>query len=54
MPSVALVRTTIRVWTLKAAGVELEQIFTSIKAYILKAVAVKVMCSGNMEVILPN
>ena len=54
MASWAPVRTTVRVWTPETAGAELEQILTSIKAHILKAVAVRVMCSGDVEVTLPN
>jgi len=54
MFSVALVKTIIRVQTLKTIKAELKQIFTSIKAHIPKAVAVKVICSSNVEVILPN
>jgi len=50
----APVRTIVRVWTPKTAGVEPEQILTSIKAHILKAVAVRVMHSSNVEVTLPN
>ena len=52
--SVVLVRAIVRVYTLEAAGMDLEWIFTSIKIYILKAVAVRVLYSGNIEVILPN
>ena len=33
---------------------DLEWIFMSIKVYILKAVVVRVLYSGNIEVILPN
>ena len=41
--SVALVRATVRVRIPEAAGAELKQIFTLIKAYIPKAVAVRVL-----------
>jgi len=51
---VALVRTTVKVQALEAAGTELKQILILIKAYILKAVAVRVMHSGNVKVTLPN
>ena len=54
LPSVVLVRSTVRVQTLEAAGAELEQLLTLIRIYIPKAVAVKVLYSGNIEVILPN
>ena len=50
----ALVKTMVRVWTLKTAKAEPEQILTLIKAHIPKAVAVKVMHSGNIKVTLPN
>ena len=54
IPSVVPVRATVRVYTLKAAGMDLKWIFTSIKVHIPKAVAVRVLYSGNIEVILPN
>ena len=54
IPSVVLVRAIVRVYTLKAAGIDLERIFMLIKVYILKAVAVRVLYSGNIEVTLPN
>ena len=54
IPSVVLVKAIVRVYTLKAAGMDLEWIFILIKAYILKAVAVRVLYSSNIEVILPN
>ena len=54
IPSVVPVRATVRVYTLEAAGTDLEWIFTSIKAYIPKVIAVKVLYSGNIEVTLPN
>ena len=38
----------------EAAGAEPEQILTSIKAHIPKAVAVRVLQSGDVEVTLPN
>ena len=50
----APVKTTVKVWVPKAAGMEPKQILTSIKTYIPKAMAVKIMHSGNVEVILPN
>ena len=54
IPSIVLVRATVRVYTLKAAGVDLKWILILIKVYIPKAVAVRVLYSGNIEVILPN
>ena len=54
IPSVVLVRATVRVHTLKAVEVDLKWILTLIKVYILKAVAVRVLYSGNIEVILLN
>ena len=54
IPSVAPVRVIVRVYTLKAVGMDPEQILILIKAYILKAVAVRVLYSSNIEVILPN
>ena len=54
IPSVVLVRATVRVHTLKAAGIDPERIFMLIKVHILKAVAVRVLYSSNIEVILPN
>ena len=50
----APVKTMVKIWTLKTAGVEPEQILTLIKIYIPKAVAVRVMYSNNIKVILPN
>ena len=52
--SVVLVRATVRVYTLEIAGMDLEWIHILIKVHILKAVAVRVLYSGNIEVILPN
>ena len=49
-----LVRSTVRVQILEAAGAEPEQFLTLIRTYILKAMAVKVLYSGDVEVILPN
>ena len=43
IPKIALVRAIVRVKTLKVIEVELEQILILIKAYILKAVAVRVL-----------
>ena len=54
IPSVAPVRATVRVYTLKAVGTDLEWILMSIKVHIPKAVAVRVLYSGDIEVILPN
>ena len=54
IPSVVLVRAIVRVYTLKVAGMDLEWILMLIKAYILKAVAVRVLYSGDIEVTLPN
>ena len=50
----APVRTTIRIQTSEAAEAELKQILILIKAYIPKAMAVKIMYSSNVEVTLPN
>ena len=44
----------VRVWTLKTVKAEPKQIFTSIKAYIPKAMAVKIMCNSNIKITLPN
>ena len=52
--SVVLVRATVRVYTLKVTGMDLKWILILIKVYILKAVAVRVLYSGNIEVILLN
>ena len=54
IPSVVLVRAIVRVYTPEAAGMDPERIFMSIKVYIPKAVAVRVLYSGDIEVILPN
>ena len=54
IPSIAPVRAIVRVYTLEAAGMDLEWIFILIKIYIPKAVAVKVLYSSNIKVILPN
>ena len=54
IPSVVLVRAIVRVYTPEAAGMDPERILTSIKVYILKAIAVRVLYSGDIEVILPN
>ena len=54
LSSVVLVRSIVRVQTLKAAEAEPEQFFTLIRTYIPKAMAVKVLYSGDIEVILPN
>ena len=54
IPSIVLIRAIVRVYTLKVVEMDLEWIFMLIKVYILKAVAVRVLYSGNIEVILPN
>ena len=54
IPSVVLVRATVRVYTPEAAGMDLERILILIKVYIPKAVAVRVLYSGDIEVMLPN
>ena len=54
IPSVAPVRAIVRVYTPEAAGMDLKRILMLIKVYILKAVAVRVLYSGNIEVTLPN
>ena len=43
IPSVALVRATVRVYTPEVAGMDLEWILILIKVYIPKAVAVRVL-----------
>ena len=52
--SVVLVRAIVRVYTLEVVGTDLEQILILIKVHIPKAVAVRVLYSGDIEVILPN
>ena len=54
IPSVVLVRATVRVYTLEVIEMDLKQILISIKIYIPKAVAVRVLYSGDIKVILPN
>ena len=54
IPSVVLVRATVRVYTPEAVGMDPERILILIKVYIPKAVAVRVLYSGNIEVTLPN
>ena len=54
IPSVVLVRATVRVYTLEVVGMDLEWIFMLIKVYIPKAVAVRVLYSSDIKVILPN
>ena len=54
LPSVVLVRSIVRVQILEVVGAEPEQLLILIRIYIPKAVAVKVLYSGNIEVILPN
>ena len=50
----APVKAIVRVRIPEAAAAEPEQILTSVKAYILKVVAIRVLQSGDIEVILPN
>ena len=47
-------RAIVRVYTLEVAGMDLEWIFISIKVHIPKAVVVRVLYSGDIEVMLPN
>jgi len=54
IPSVAPVRAIVRVKILEVVEAEPEQILILIKAYILKVVVVRVLYSGNIEVILPK
>ena len=54
IPSVVLVKATVRVYILEVAGIDLEWILILIKVYIPKAVVVRVLYSGNIEVPLPN
>ena len=54
IPSVVLVRATVRVYTLEVVGIDPKWIFMLIKVHIPKVVAVRVLYSGNIEVILPN
>ena len=54
IPSVAPVRAIVRVYILKAVGMDLEWILILIKVYILKVVAVRVLYSGNIKIILLN
>ena len=54
IPSVALVRATVRVYTLEIAEMDPEWILILIKVHIPKAVAVRVLYSGSIEVILSN
>ena len=54
IPSVVLVKAIVRVYILEVVGTDLEWILILIKVYIPKAVAVRVLYSGNIEVILPN
>ena len=54
IPSVVLVKAIVRVYILKAAGTDLKWIFILIKVHIPKAVAVRVLYSGDIEVTLPN
>ena len=52
--SVVLVRATVRVYTPEVVGMDPEQILMLIKAHIPKAVAVRVLYSGDIEVTLLN
>ena len=54
IPSVVLVRATVRVYIPEVVGMDLERILMLIKVYIPKAVAVRVLYSSNIEVTLPN
>ena len=54
IPSVAPVRAIVRVYILEVAGMDLKWILILIKIHIPKAVAVRVLYSGDIEVILPN
>ena len=54
IPSVVLVRAIVRVYTPEVAGMDLKWILILIKVYIPKAVAVRILYSGNIEVTLPN
>ena len=54
IPSVVPVKAIVRVHTLEVVGMDLEWILMSIKVHILKAVAVRVLYSSDIEVILPN
>ena len=54
IPSIVLIKATVRVYTPEVAGMDLEWILLLIKVYIPKVVAVRVLCSGNIEVTLPN
>ena len=54
IPSVVPVKAIVRVYTPEAVGTDLEWIFMLIKVHIPKAVAVRVLYSGNIEVTLPN
>ena len=54
IPSVVPVRAIVKVYTLEVTGMDLKQILILIKIHILKAVAVRVLYSGDIEVILPN
>ena len=50
----ALVRAIVRVRTPEAVGAEPEQILILIKAYILRAMAVRVLYSSDIKVTLSN
>ena len=54
IPSVVLVRAIVRVYIPETVGMDLEWILMLIKVYIPKAVAVRILYSGDIEVTLPN
>ena len=54
IPNIVLVRAIVRVYILEVVGMDLEWILILIKVYIPKAVAAKVLYSGDIEVMLPN
>ena len=54
IPSVVLVKATVRVYILEVVKTDLEWIFILIKVHIPKAVAVRVLYSSDIEVILLN
>ena len=54
IPSIVLVRATVRVYIPEVTGIDLEWILILIKVHIPKAVAVRVLYNSNIEVILPN
>ena len=54
IPSIVPVRAIVRVHTLEAIGMDLKWILILIKVHIPKAVVVRVLYSGDIEVTLPN